>query len=441
MPAHKDLTAIHRVHNWEYANASARTSATGFVSGDIGKFAKQLDDNSIWQLTAVTPVWQRVDVGGAPAAHASTHEPAGSDQMTVDAAAGTGSLRTLGTGAAQACAGNDSRLSDARTPTAHDLAGAEHNADTLSDLNSKVSDASLVALAGQLGGTAASPDVRGLRETGGPTLLTLGAIADGQVLRRSGSTVVGEGRLPRAYIYGARAAYVSATQASLGTSGEASGCRDSTDTFDIEWTGVLTAAITAAGAGGLDTGSEAANTWYALHVIGDSSGVNAPAAMLSLSDTAPTMPSGYDKFRFAGWVRNNGSSDFVKFDCFGNGNEREVVYDVPKATTRVLSGGSATTFTDVSLASYVPSTSRFARLFWEFNNVAAGDDFAVRPNGSTVGRIAGMDDRQMGDARASDQDARAIIWVATDASQIVEYEVTSAADALDLSVKGYRYCI
>lgn len=36
-----------------------------------------------------------------------------------DGASGSPSLRTLGTGAAQACAGNDARLSDARTPTAH----------------------------------------------------------------------------------------------------------------------------------------------------------------------------------------------------------------------------------------------------------------------------------------------------------------------------------
>lgn len=43
----------------------------------------------------------------------------GTSSGTVDAAAGTGSLRTLGTGALQATAGNDSRLSDARTPTAH----------------------------------------------------------------------------------------------------------------------------------------------------------------------------------------------------------------------------------------------------------------------------------------------------------------------------------
>lgn len=73
----------------------------------------------------------------------------------------------------------------------HDLAGAEHTPDTLANLNVKVSDATLLALAGQLGGSAASPDVRGIRETSGPTLLTIGAIADGQFARRVGSTLVG----------------------------------------------------------------------------------------------------------------------------------------------------------------------------------------------------------------------------------------------------------
>jgi len=45
---------------------------------------------------------------------------------------------------------------------------------------------------GQLGGTYPSPDVRGLRTTeGGGTELTLGSIADGAFLVRSGATVVG----------------------------------------------------------------------------------------------------------------------------------------------------------------------------------------------------------------------------------------------------------
>lgn len=51
--------------------------------------------------------------------------------------------------------------------------------------------ANLVDLAGQLGGTASSPDVRGVRETSGPTLLTMGAVADGEYFRRSGTSVIG----------------------------------------------------------------------------------------------------------------------------------------------------------------------------------------------------------------------------------------------------------
>lgn len=58
--------------------------------------------------------------------------------------------------------------------------------DALNTLDSGKAD-----LAGQLGGTAASPDVRGIRETSGPTLLTFGAIADSEYLVRSGSTIVG----------------------------------------------------------------------------------------------------------------------------------------------------------------------------------------------------------------------------------------------------------
>jgi hypothetical protein len=53
----------------------------------------------------------------------------------------------------------------------------------------------VVQLAGQLGGTASAPDVRGVRITGGdggegPQLLALGAVKTGEALVRSGSTIV-----------------------------------------------------------------------------------------------------------------------------------------------------------------------------------------------------------------------------------------------------------
>lgn len=61
----------------------------------------------------------RLSDARTPTAHASSHNAGGSDALAIDAAAGTGSLRTIGTTALKACAGNDSRLSDSRTPTAH----------------------------------------------------------------------------------------------------------------------------------------------------------------------------------------------------------------------------------------------------------------------------------------------------------------------------------
>ncbi len=73
----------------------------------------------------------------------------------------------------------------------HALGGADHSSATQAELNAKVSDADLVAHAGQLGGTPAVPDVRGLRTTEGPTLMTMGAVGDGQLLKRVGSAIVG----------------------------------------------------------------------------------------------------------------------------------------------------------------------------------------------------------------------------------------------------------
>jgi hypothetical protein len=71
-----------------------------------------------------------------------------------------------------------------------------------------------------------------------------------------------------------------------------------------------TVALTIAGAGGLDTGAVAANTWYAVHAVYGASGVNSVA---SLSRATPTIPAGFSYFGFIGWVRTDAGSHIRAF--------------------------------------------------------------------------------------------------------------------------------
>lgn len=62
---HKDLAVgeIHIPYQWSYATQAQREGATGFVASDVGKLARQTDNNTLWMLVAVTPAWVQVSSG------------------------------------------------------------------------------------------------------------------------------------------------------------------------------------------------------------------------------------------------------------------------------------------------------------------------------------------------------------------------------------------
>lgn len=75
-----------------------------------------------------------------------------------------------------------------------DTVDGSHAADIVSAAATPDADATTkgkVQLAGQLSGTAASPTVVGLKESGGQAL-AMGAVADGKYLKRSGTSIVGD---------------------------------------------------------------------------------------------------------------------------------------------------------------------------------------------------------------------------------------------------------
>ncbi len=195
----------------------------------------------------------------------------------------------------------------------------------------------------------------------------------------------GPNRLELGSIIGARLTWLSATSVSVGTSGLQTEVRDSGDSFDIDFLGVIGPIdITVPGVNGLDAGVEAPDTWYAVYLIGDSTGSNPPAGLLSISATSPTLPSGYDGSRRVGWVRNGSAGDFLAFFQRGDGLDRTYNYDVDRSFLRPLSGGTSTSFAAVALDPFIPPTSKFAILNVGFDTANASDTLNIRPTGSTV---------------------------------------------------------
>lgn len=193
------------------------------------------------------------------------------------------------------------------------------------------------------------------------------------------------------------------------------------------------------GVNGLDAGTLAASTQYAVYLIGDSRGYNQVAGILTLtSNILPLIPLGYDSYRLIGFIETDGSSHFVYATHEPQGMSGAVAYYLQPPVS-VLSGGAATTFTGVDLNSAVPTGTLpnvIVELLVTFIPVAVGDTVQIRPTGSTAtaglvtitGIAAGI---------AQSQYIQVIAGVNGSSHASIDYEVTSSSDAVSMSVVGW----
>ena len=359
----------------------------------------------------------------------------------------------------------DSRLSDARAPTGHALGGAAHTADTLANLNSKVSDATLIdtadsrlsdarapsgAAGGDLGGTYPNPTVDDgadgtaihdnvASEISALTLVT--ALAGDHILiedasdannkkRVAASDFIGATGLPPGYLDGLETSWTSVTTVAIAP-GDA---RDSTNVHNIDPAGTVSAVITTAGVGGLDTGSEAASTWYALYIIDDTTNANAPAALLSASFSSPTMPAGYDVFRRVGAVLNDSSSNLDKFYSRGSGRSRKFWFDNFDGGTHaaVLTAGTATTDTAVVCSAFAPPSARNLIIRWDLLASSGTYLFLLKYPGSTSNQLLVRNGVAVSPASIGRHE------IICNTSQNIEYRVSNVAASLTLWVMGWE---
>jgi hypothetical protein len=191
------------------------------------------------------------------------------------------------------------------------------------------------------------------------------------------------------------------------------------------------------GANGVDIAVLVDSSFYAVYIIGDSTGYQPTAGLLSLNATQPNLPGGYpkggyDMFRRVGWVLTDSSANILQFWQYGSDETRTYYYDVGIS---VLSAGAATSFTAVNLSTAVPPITTEVLLNYTFTPTALGDlaEFLPYSSGATSGIIqisGGVAQAQVG-----------MVWVPCQLTSggipEILYKVTNTA-TLTLLVAGYK---
>jgi hypothetical protein len=152
------------------------------------------------------------------------------------------------------------------------------------------------------------------------------------------------------------------------------------------------------------------------------------ALLVSLSSTSPTMPTGYSYKRRIGSVLTDTSGYFHAFYTVGQGATKIFMYYDPQYMN-VLTAGTSTSFSPVSLSSYVPPTSEMALL--NVYHLSGGGRGYIResnfPGSSyTCQYVAASPGWGTGNRDK----------IRTDASQNIDYK-TAASDNMDIEVAGY----
>lgn len=196
------------------------------------------------------------------------------------------------------------------------------------------------------------------------------------------------------------------------------------------------------GANGLDYGLLAASSNYGVWLIGDSRQYKQPAGLLSLtSNAAPLLPFGYDSLRLLGFATTDSSVHFLATSGnLLNAKNLRAFYLQPAVS--VLSGGNATTFTEIDLSSAIPTTTDIdviAYLLVTFIPAAAGDTVQFRPTGSSA--TANLITIQGIAAGMAQQQYQQVICGQGSSVPAEDYKVSVSGDAVSVSVVGYAYTI
>lgn len=199
-----------------------------------------------------------------------------------------------------------------------------------------------------------------------------------------------------------------------------------------------TVALNLSGAGGLDTGSEAANTWYRIFAISNSLCTSTGIIVSSANVSNPTMPTGFTKWRPLGYVFNNASSNI--FPIYKRGKFTRLWTDAP-----IASGvnPSSNTETAIDLSNYIsPKAFKVVIHYINDNGTnASASEFQFRCGGTIASGSSSMEYGWQGTSTNDRFAPRGRLTETTNGSRTCYYSERAGLNfsvALDLFLIGYE---
>ncbi len=226
----------------------------------------------------------------------------------------------------------------------------------------------------------------------------------------------------------------------------AGSCLDSTGTFQLNSNAVIQINAGVNGLNGLDTGTFAQAKVYAVYMVWDPVTLQANGAMLSLSLTQPLMPFGYSAFLLIGYATtiSNAAHFLPGYWSAGNSSVRTFTFDAFQATAVTAGNATAYATTPVNLITLVPNVNNTpVSVYTDFSGNAAGDTLRMQSGNGTGDQVIITAPVVTGTAHTTTLStvlAQSVV-ISTVSSPVIGYKVSSASDAVAISVAGYTWYV
>lgn len=226
----------------------------------------------------------------------------------------------------------------------------------------------------------------------------------------------------------------------------AGACRDSSNINDIVISSSVAVSTARVGVRGLDVGTIAASSLYAVYAIGSSAnqlgnGQSYSAypgtVVISADFTKPVLPFGYDMYRRIGTIATDNASAIRLFVQAGTGSVRTMWYGSPIAT--LITAGASTTYASIGLNAVslvVPAQVCIVHLDITLTPQAAGNKVTLKP--ATSGTSTNYASLSGDVAAVAHNDMLSCVTGISGNFSALSYKVSNAGDAVAISVRGFE---